>query len=180
MTKVEPVLMARKRLPSPVSKVSAPASRAAPRDARMRNEERYALAMQSINYGVYDADLEGGEVYFSTSLRAMLGMKPDDPALTTGNIIEKIHPADQPVYREAIVRHLKQETPQFVCDFRYIATDESWRWARQHGVAVRHPDGRAYRIVGAMTDVTESRAARPRAGHRAHRGADDAPAKRCR
>ena len=30
-----------------------------------RIEERYALAMQSINYAVYDADLEGGEVYFS-------------------------------------------------------------------------------------------------------------------
>ena len=96
-------------------------------------------------------------MYFSASLRAMLGMKPDDPALTTGNIIEKIHPADQPAYREAIVRHFKQETSQFVCDFRYIAADESWRWARQHGVAVRHPDGRAYRIVGAMTDVTESK-----------------------
>ena len=30
-----------------------------------RIEERYGLAMQSINYAVYDADLEGGEVYFS-------------------------------------------------------------------------------------------------------------------
>ena len=68
-----------------------------------RIEERYALAMQSINYAVYDADLEGGEVYFSESLRKMLGMKPDDPAYTTGNIIETIHPDDRPAYREAIV-----------------------------------------------------------------------------
>jgi hypothetical protein len=48
--------------------------------------------MQSINYAVYDADLEGGEVYFSQALRDMLGMKPDDPAYTTGNITEAIHP----------------------------------------------------------------------------------------
>ena len=72
-----------------------------------RIEERYALAMQSINYAVYDADLEGGEVYFSESLRKMLGMKPDDPAFTTGNIIETIHPDDRPAYREAIVDHFK-------------------------------------------------------------------------
>ena len=64
-----------------------------------RIEERYALAMQSINYAVYDADLEGGEVYFSEQLRNMLGMKPEDPALTTGNIIETIHPDDRPAYR---------------------------------------------------------------------------------
>src|SRR6478672_3030156 len=122
-----------------------------------RIEERYALAMQSINYAVYDADLEGGEVYFSEQLRNMLGMKPDDPAYTTGNIIETIHPDDRPAYREAIVEHLRGGTPRFEVDFRFRAADESWRWCRQHGVAVRHPDGRAYRIVGAMSDVTEER-----------------------
>ncbi len=122
-----------------------------------RIEERYALAMQSINYAIYDADLEGGEVYFSESLRKMLGMKPDDPALHTGDIIETIHPDDRPAYREAIVEHFRGETPRFEVDFRYKSADGSWRWCRQHGVAVRHPDGRAYRIVGAMSDVTEER-----------------------
>ena len=122
-----------------------------------RIEERYALAMQSINYAVYDADLEGGEVYFSESLRKMLGMKPEDPALTTGNITEKIHPDDRHAYREAIVAHFRGDTPRFEVDFRFISADGNWRWCRQYGVAVRHPDGRAYRIVGAMSDVTEER-----------------------
>jgi PAS domain S-box-containing protein len=122
-----------------------------------RIEERYALAMESINYAVYDADLEGGEVYFSEQLRNMLGMKPDDPAYTTGNIIETIHPDDRPAYREAIVEHFRGDTPRFEVDFRFKAADGSWRWCRQHGVAVRHADGRAYRIVGAMSDITEAR-----------------------
>ena len=122
-----------------------------------RIEERYALAMQSINYAVYDADLEGGEVYFSQALRDMLGMKPGDPAYTTGNITEAIHPDDLPAYREAIVTHFRGDTPRFEVDFRYRAVDGNWRWCRQYGVAVRHPDGKAYRIVGAMSDVTETR-----------------------
>src|SRR5436190_14277271 len=122
-----------------------------------RAEERYALAMQSIGYAVYDADLEGGEVYFSKALRDMLGMKPDDPAYTTGNIIETIHPEDRPAYREAIVTHLKGDTPRFEVDFRYRGASSEWRWCRQHGVAVRRDDGHAYRIVGAMSDVTEAR-----------------------
>src|SRR4051812_42727287 len=122
-----------------------------------RIEERYALAMQSINYAVYDADLEGGEVYFSESLRKMLGVKLDDPAYTTGNIIDKIHPDDRPAYREAIVAHFRGDTPRFEVDFRFMSADGSWRWCRQYGVAVRRSDGRAYRIVGAMSDVTEER-----------------------
>src|SRR5690349_1722862 len=136
-------------------KTSHPRQKKAGDPARI--EERYTLAMQSINYAVYDADLEGGEVYFSESLRNMLGMKPDDPAYTTGNIIETIHVDDRPVYREAIVAHFRGDTPRFEVDFRFKSADGSWRWCRQYGVAVRHPDGRAYRIVGAMSDVTEER-----------------------
>jgi PAS domain S-box-containing protein len=135
----------------------SPLSRRSATGDPTRTEERYALAMQSINYAVYDADLEGGEVYFSEQLRNMLGMKPEDLALTTGNIIEKIHPDDRPPYREAIVTHLRGDTPRFEVDFRYATPDGTWRWCRQHGVAVRHSDGRAYRIVGAMSDVTEER-----------------------
>src|SRR4051795_3373324 len=122
-----------------------------------RIEERYARAMQYINNAVYDADLEGGEVYFSEQLRNMLGRKPEDPALTTGSITDKIHPDDRRAYREAIVKHFRGDTPRFEVDFRFTAADGTWRWCRQYGVAVRHPDGRAYRIVGAMSDVTEER-----------------------
>src|ERR1043165_4841834 len=135
----------------------SPLSRKSVTGDSSRTEERYALAMQSINYAVYDADLESGEVYFSAQLRAMFGMKPDDPALTTGNIVDKIHPHDRPAYREAIVEHFRADTPRFEVDFRFISADGSWRWCRQYGVALRHPDGRAYRIVGAMSDVTEER-----------------------
>src|SRR5262245_48516789 len=133
---------------------SQQASYQAPKTAAdpARTAERYALAMQSINYAVYDADLEGGEVYFSEALRKVLGMKVDDPAYTTGNIIETIHLDDRTAYREAIVHHLRGDTPRFEVDFRYRSADGGWRWCRQNGVAVRHPDGKAYRIVGAMSD----------------------------
>ncbi len=138
------------------SKRRSVSHRAKPSDPA-RTEERYALAMQSIGYAVYDADLEGGELYFSEALRKLLGMKPGDPAFTTGNIIETIHPDDRPAYRETLLAHFKGNTPRFECDFRYRGADGDWRWCRQHGVAVRAPDGRARRIVGAMTDVTEMR-----------------------
>ena len=30
-----------------------------------------------------------------------------------------------------------------------------WRWVRQSGIALRHEDGRAYRVVGAVVDINE-------------------------
>ena len=54
-----------------------------------------------------------------------------------------------------MIEHLKGETPRFLCDVRYRTEDGTWRWARQHGIAFRGPDGRAKRLIGAAGDITE-------------------------
>ena len=46
---------------------------------RLADEERNALALKSINESVYDWNVATDEVHFSPSLRAMLGLTPDQP-----------------------------------------------------------------------------------------------------
>ena len=56
------------------------------------NEERYALAMESINYGLCDWNLETNDIYYAPGLRIMLGLPP--AALQTADDWKKrIHPA---------------------------------------------------------------------------------------
>ena len=60
-------------------------ARSAPRAAPSRrtaaallpDAERNALALESINENVYEWNLDSGELYFSPSLRAMLGLGPN-------------------------------------------------------------------------------------------------------
>ena len=83
-------------------------SRKATKPDPARTEERYALAMQSINYAVYDADLEGGEALFLRSFaqnfRDEAGRsRPSPPATSSRRSI----PTTGPNYRETIVAHLK-------------------------------------------------------------------------
>ena len=66
-----------------------------------------------------------------------------------------MHPSDRPLYQRRLIEHLKGETPRFSCDVRYLTEDGTWRWARQHGIAFRGPDGRAKRLIGAAGDITE-------------------------
>jgi signal transduction histidine kinase len=40
---------------------------------------------------------------------------------------------------------------------RYLSGDGSWRWARQHGIAVRDDSGRAVRLVGSTGDITDNK-----------------------
>jgi PAS domain S-box-containing protein len=118
------------------------------------SEERYLLALQSLNYGVYDWDIEGGTVYYSPDLRIMLGLSEAELA-SPADWMVRMHPDDMPLYRHKLAEHLKGMTARFECDTRYRSGDGTWRWARQSGVAQHRADGRAIRLVGATGDVTE-------------------------
>jgi PAS domain S-box-containing protein len=119
--------------------------------------ERDALALQSINESVYDWNVETDEVYFSPSLRVMLGLAPDQPVTREG-WASLIHPDDQPLHRERLLAHFRDETPRFEAEFRYRASDGQWRWARQHGIVERDAQGRVRRMVGATGDITDIKA----------------------
>ena len=70
---------------------------------------------------------------------------------------DRIHPDDQPLFKYTLAEHLKGNTPRFSMELRYRDGAGNWRWARQAGIAVRGPDGRARRMVGAAGDVTEAK-----------------------
>ncbi|MBM3527949.1 MAG: PAS domain S-box protein [Alphaproteobacteria bacterium] len=141
---------------SPHARTVRPKSAGRARDGGLGEAERYALALESINESVYDWDVETDEVYFSPSLRQMLGLRPNEP-VTRAGWAKLIHPDDQVRHRETLLAHFRAETPRFESEFRYRAGDGSWRWARQHGIAQRDGRGRVRRMVGATGDITEAK-----------------------
>ena len=138
----------------PVTGARSGARGQSPQDRAAADEERYARALESINHGVYDWDIVKGTVYYSPLLRAIFGMA-DDMVLTPEESGSRIHRDDLEQYRKAIVDHLKGATPRLLVEYRYLANDNTWRWARQSGIVTRGPDGRAIRLVGATSDITD-------------------------
>jgi PAS domain S-box-containing protein len=117
------------------------------------SEQRYALAMQAINEGVYDWNIETGEIYYSPRVRDAVGLTPGQ-LRSRADWLDRIHPDDLPAYKEAFAAHLKGKTERFLCDYRYLHPDGTWHWARQHGIALRDKIGRAYRMAGSTGDIT--------------------------
>jgi PAS domain S-box-containing protein len=118
------------------------------------SEERFTLAMEAINEGIYDWDLTTNEIYFSTGVRAALGLHPHQ-LKTPEDWYARIHPGDQQYYRDTLINHFKGLTDRFECEVRYDRGDGIWRHARQHGVARFDADGRAVRMVGSTGDISE-------------------------
>ncbi|MGH8669812.1 MAG: PAS domain-containing protein, partial [Burkholderiales bacterium] len=117
-------------------------------------KQRYELLMGAINEGVYDWNVVDDTIYYSDSVKQAVGLPPE-LLKTAADWRDRIHPEDLPRYEAAFIDLFKGRTKRFECDYRFRALDGSWRWARQHGVAVRGANGRVRRVVGATGDITE-------------------------
>jgi PAS domain S-box-containing protein len=117
-------------------------------------EERYDVASRAINEGIYDWDIATGKIYYSERVYDLLGFSSKDYRTVAG-WRNRIHPDDLPRFDAGIVAHLKGATERFECDYRFRARDGNWRWARQHGIALRDASGRAIRLIGSTGDINE-------------------------
>jgi len=124
--------------------------------ALRESEERYALAMRSTREGVYEWDVATGKIYYSPGVTESVGLTSEQ-LQTVSDWTERIHPDDLPGYRAATIAHLKRETDRLDHEYRYRHPDGTWHWARQHGIALRNEDGRAYRVVGSTGDITKEK-----------------------
>ncbi len=108
----------------------------------------------SVGAGAYDVNLDTGMVYLAPALVEVLNLPEYGPVSEFANVV---HPDDRPNHTRMISALYKGEIPRLDVEFRYRSRDGTWRWARQHGIAVRGPDGRARRMVGVTGDITETR-----------------------
>ncbi|MDP6708056.1 MAG: PAS-domain containing protein, partial [Alphaproteobacteria bacterium] len=126
-------------------------------DAALReSEQRYELSMAAANEGIYDWHIDTGEVYYSPRVLASLGVS-EAQMQAPQDWLERIHPDDRPEFESRLGTHFKGETERFEIEVRYRRGDGSWGWARQHGLALRDEEGRAYRMAGSTGDITEEK-----------------------
>jgi diguanylate cyclase (GGDEF)-like protein/PAS domain S-box-containing protein len=123
------------------------------------SEERYALAANAANDGLWDWDLRGNSVYYSPRWKSMLGYKDGELSSTTEEWFSRVHPEDLPQFNASIGKHIQDETPHFESEHRMLVKDGSYRWMLARGLAMRDPEGEAYRMAGSQTDITERKRA---------------------
>lgn len=122
--------------------------------ARLRmSEQRYELAMQGANDGLWDWDIAADKMYCSPRCAEIAGLPAGGPYYAPAVIIDGVHPDDLPAYRYHLARHLEGESAQFKFEYRARQRDGSYKWVIKRGVALRGADGRAFRMAGSIGDV---------------------------
>jgi len=127
-------------------------------DALRESQQRFALAVRGTNDGVWDWDLRADRVYYSPRWKAMLGYAEEDVGESPADWFRLVHPEDLDRLTGKLTAHRDGQTPHFEHEHRMLHRDGSYRWVLNRGFALRDDEGRAYRMAGAQTDVTDRRA----------------------
>lgn len=132
---------------------------------RTTDEERFLLAVRGANDGLWDWNLVADTVYYSPRWYETLGIMahdvsdPESTPATLETWIARVHPAD----REPVLAELYAfaETPQkrLILEHRLRHENGRYRWMLVRAAARRDDNGRALRIAGWHTDVTEDKRA---------------------
>ncbi|MCG6535680.1 MAG: SpoIIE family protein phosphatase, partial [Syntrophales bacterium LBB04] len=140
---------------SSVAKVLAGAIRRKQSEEALRlSEERFNLAVEGSEVGIWDLNLETAEIYYSNRLKDLLGHSSDEisPSLREWEI--RLHPEDFERAMTTLHNYLEGRSEAYELEQRLRHKDGSFRWFLARGAAVRNHEGKPYRMVGSILDIT--------------------------
>ena len=129
------------------------------------SEERYALAVRGANDGLWDWSLADDTMYLSPRWKEMLGYEDGEVVGHPDEWFSRVHPDDSAQLHAAIQGHMASGVTPFQHEHRMLHKDGAYVWVLCRGAAVRDALGRALRIAGSLTDITERKQAERQLQH---------------
>src|SRR5881275_3055446 len=152
-------------LPVALARIGTQLSHKRAQEALRESEERYALAARGANDGLWDWDLVANRVYLSPRWKGMLGLAEGEIGSDPEDWLGRVHPDDHARLTADIAAHVEGRTAQLEVEHRIRHADGTWRTMLLRGVAVRDAAGKATRMAGSQTDITERKQAEEKLLH---------------
>jgi len=115
------------------------------------SEERYRLVSEATNDGIWEE--RDNKRYYSERWLEITGYERDEINGTEGwrNLI---HPEDYKITISKMEEHIQNQTPFYSCEYRLRCKAGNYKWIQTRGKARFDENGKAYRIAGSHTDIT--------------------------
>lgn len=117
--------------------------------------ELLELVFRGNNEGIWDWNLETNEIYFSPRWKEQLGFADSELENKPDTIEMLLHPGDTDRYKSTLFGYLNSSSEVYSIQYRLKHKDGSFRWILSRGAALRDQNGKAYRLAGSHTDITD-------------------------
>lgn len=123
-------------------------------EALRRSEERWQLALQGANDGIWDWKIQSNDFFLSSRFKEIMGFADHDAPNRYEFWQERIHPHDVDRVMREVRDHFEKKVPFLASEHRLRCKDDSYRWVLVRGQALWDDTGYAVRMVGSISDIT--------------------------
>ena len=127
-------------------------------DALRVSEERFDLAVDGSNAGIWDWNVRSGEVYYSPRYKELLGYADDGFPNVMDAFLDHLHPDDRDRQAAVLDDHRAHGTP-YGAEYRLRTRTGEYRWFQARGKSVRDANGETVRMAGSISDITDRKQA---------------------
>lgn len=122
--------------------------------ALLESEERYRLAIEATRDAIWDLNLISGTVTWNENYSTQYG-RPSNSDNSWDWWIDHIHPNDRQRVLDCIRSAINGHDVVWICEYRFQKKDGTWADICDRAFIARDKSGKAWRVVGAMQDLTE-------------------------
>ncbi|MDH3974213.1 MAG: PAS domain S-box protein [Deltaproteobacteria bacterium] len=119
------------------------------------SEERYELAMQFANDGLFDWNVETNEIYYSPGWKRLLGYKDNEIENKFSEWERLTHKDDIKASMEMLNELLEGKRDRFEKEMRMLHKDGHWVDILSRANVTYNEEGKEGRVVGTHIDITE-------------------------
>jgi PAS domain S-box-containing protein len=129
------------------------------REKLKQSEERFQLAMKASKDGLFDWNLETNEIYYAPGWKKIIGYKDHELPNDFSIWEQTTEPLDVKKSWELQQKLITKQIDRFVLEFKMKHKDGHWVDILSQAKAIFNEDGKAIRIVGTHTDISERKKA---------------------
>jgi PAS domain S-box-containing protein len=127
-------------------------------EALRQSEEQFRLAIKATNDAIWDIDLTKGTVHWNETYAAAFG-RPQERGDSWQWWTEHIHPEDREHAAGGLLAAIDGRENTWTCEYRLLRADGTWADIYDRAYIARDASGKAWRVVGAMQDLTDRKRA---------------------
>jgi PAS domain S-box-containing protein len=121
--------------------------------------ERFVKVAQATRDAIWDWDIERNFLYWGDGMKQLFGHDPIEAISPFTSWLSRIHPDDNGRVKHILDATLKdQHQSLFHCEYRFRKASGEYTLVSDRGLVIRNEFGKAIRMVGAITDITQERA----------------------